>query len=45
MDVLLKKFGTAVDAARQRGAGSQREKLGFRSMIARELLLALVSGS
>ena len=43
--MLLKKFGTAVDAARQRGAGSQREKLGCRSMIACELLLALVSGS
>ena len=45
MDVLLSNFGTAVDATRQRGAGSQREKLGFTSMIARALLLALVSGS
>ena len=38
VDVLLKKFGTGV-------VGSQREKLGFRSMIARKLLLALVCRS
>ena len=43
--MLLKKFGTGVNTTRQRGTGSQREKLGFRSMIARKLLLALVSGS